>query len=319
MDGKWRNCLAEIVSPDLLQELELDVIQRSEVDEDAPAFALFDDDAEGCREAELSDLLEGCQASLNLEDIPEIFRSPHYFRVFKPGGKDNSLALPAILGSSVSGHGDVVWASAELCTLKLIQGEVENLLPRPLKKCKVLEVGAGVGLPSCAALRCGAACVVASDIGDPQRLLALATTMALNLKIVHRSAPDACSGKVVGHRWGEGCLELRQFAQDGGGGDSTGFDLILCCDCLYFPELHGALVDTLATCLADDGIALVFYSLHGNTSDEKVLNFFEIAKDRGMGVEAFAEQQLPSRCANMPPKRSYVYAVKLWNLKPLKS
>lgn len=55
------------------------------------------------------------------------------------------------------------------------------------------------------------------------------------------------------------------------------FDYILCADCLFFDEARAALVDTMWTCLAQSGVALVMAPRRGRTMDA----FVTAAKAKG--------------------------------------
>eukprot|EP00746_Dinoflagellata_sp_MGD_P072538 gnl/MRDRNA2_/MRDRNA2_294335_c0_seq1.p1 gnl/MRDRNA2_/MRDRNA2_294335_c0~~gnl/MRDRNA2_/MRDRNA2_294335_c0_seq1.p1 ORF type:complete len:246 (-),score=50.07 gnl/MRDRNA2_/MRDRNA2_294335_c0_seq1:18-755(-) len=236
MDASWRHALETVLDSKSLAQLEKEIAcEVQEAQEDALPFALFaeeEDDTVGSAAAVAAELQTTPELrSLQVGHIPEKFRSLAWFQIFRPGG----MPIPIVLGASKRGHGDVVWAAADFCAKALIQGDIGPIAGR-----RILELGAGVGLPSCTALRCGAS-VVASDLLDAARMQALATTLALNLKVVESAEFNSTSGhtrraRVVSHSWGESCADLCVEGR---------FDLILCCDCLYVPASHGPLLDTI--------------------------------------------------------------------------
>jgi len=294
MDAAWRELLAEVLSSADLAFLDAAVGEQEAAEaEETPMFSLFDEDDCGVGKQLLADMCSAEALPIGADDVPSYFRSPAYFKMFRAHG----WGFPLIEGTSSSGHGDVVWPAAHFCAEAILSGAVDDLLGFP---ARVLEVGSGVGLPACAALRRGAS-VVATDLLDVQRLVALATTCALNRRIAarHKSSPEV---KVFAHNWGDDCSTL---TADGD------FDLILCCDCIYFPELHCELLHTLSACLAPSGAVLVCFSLHGNVPDEHVRAFFDKAEDQGFSVDKFGERQMQATCSNFPPKRSYVFACTL--------
>ena len=301
MDAAWRRDLAAVLHPATLAHLEAELAEEAAAEaEDAPPFVLFgeeagESDGDGVTAVSAA-LAQEPGLGLCVEDVPLPFRSKLWFKVLRPGGK----AVPVVEGKSQRGHGDVIWAAAEYSAEALVDGAIAGLVG-PLPGRRVLEVGAGVGLPSCAALRCGAD-VVASDLPDLWRLLALASSLALNQKVGGADHGPKGRAQVVGHAWGESCDALCAEGR---------FDLVICCDCLYIPSLHRPLVQTLAGCLAEAGVAFVCFSLHGNAPDEEVLGFFDAARERGFDADLFGERQLPPRCVNVAPKRSYVYAYTL--------
>lgn len=286
--------LREVVDPDTRSWLEAEHTKEVEAEvEDAPAFALFDidnADTEISSKPSLATLLQE-EPSLNVtpEMIPARFRSPAWCKVLR---LDDTPIL-TLQGNSGSGHGDVIWAASEFCVEAILAGELFG----SLHGRRILEVGAGVGLPSCVALRSGAS-VVSTDIRDSRRLLALATTLGLNLRAdTIGTTTEHGTARVVPHFWGESCEDL---CRDGL------FDLVFCCDCIYIVSLHAALLDTLETCLAPDGLVFVSFSLHETAPTAEIFAFFDLARARGLKVEASHEKQLPPRCKNMDLERSYV-------------
>eukprot|EP00438_Fugacium_kawagutii_P028001 Skav212565 [mRNA] locus=scaffold2183:37832:38125:- [translate_table: standard] len=86
------------------------------------------------------------------------------------------------------------------------------------------------------------------------------------------------------------------------------FDLILCNDCLYIPDLHEDLLDSICNSLSPEGVALICFSFHQTAPESVILGFFDIAETKGLKVNDFGERQLPPRCSNMDSARSYVIA-----------
>eukprot|EP00929_Paragymnodinium_shiwhaense_P106950 TRINITY_DN72865_c0_g1_i1.p1 TRINITY_DN72865_c0_g1~~TRINITY_DN72865_c0_g1_i1.p1 ORF type:complete len:331 (-),score=47.09 TRINITY_DN72865_c0_g1_i1:199-1191(-) len=326
MDAKWRAKLELVLDAPTLEWLETETAREvADAAEDAAQIDLFEspeplaDDlaaqqikaSEAALEAvgEVLSAIHPPLTGLGPEDVPSLFRAaqPHtaaYFRVVKVGA---DLSVPVAFGTAAQGHGDVVWAAAEYTADVFWTGKALQLIPKAqtggFSACRVLEVGAGVGLPSATALRCGAN-VLCTDLESAVRLRALATTLALNLTLreANDSTRSTSTARVAAHNWGSDCSKLVAAGKA---------DFIVCCDCLYMPEFHTALLDTFTGCLADDGVVFICFSLHGNAPDDAVFSFFDVASGRGFSVEKFEETQMPSRCSNMPLKRSYVYAYTL--------
>lgn len=274
------------------------------VDEETAGFALFHDEeseaaASMSEERQFLELMQALQPPRRPEDVPQRFRSSAYISIQQVG----SLGLATVRGSG-TGHGDVLWGAAHYAAELLESSDgLSRLLGggKSMQDLRILELGAGLGLPSWVGSRRGAR-VVASDVRDAGRISALATAASLNL-LSHASSGGSMrpgEAHVRAHSWGEDCDELVSVF--------GGFDLVLVCDCLYITDLHPALLDSIGRCLVPDGAALVTFSLHHEHNEAVVLNFFELAKSRGMSVEAFDEKQMPSRCSNLTARRSYVYA-----------
>eukprot|EP00434_Breviolum_minutum_P004756 symbB.v1.2.004190.t1/scaffold233.1/size288367/21 len=58
-------------------------------------------------------------------------------------------------------------------------------------------------------------------------------------------------------------------------------------------------------------MALICFSFHRTAPESVILNFFDLAKEKGLEVRDFGEKQLPPRCRNMALARSYVFAKSL--------
>lgn len=303
-DASWQRLAPHLLPEDLAWlRSRLDHSGGAEEDSDAdlPLHELF---AEEDGAAEQSQTVEGILGALEPprrpEDIPSHLRNLWSVAEHRVGG----LGLATVRGGR-SGHGDVLWGAAQY-TAELLETGVgaaaaERLLAgRGLAGLRVLELGAGLGLPCWVALRQGAK-VVASDVGDPERICALAAGAALNTPEA-LGAPTSRGGEahVRSHSWGEPCEGLLSVF--------GAFDLLLVCDCLYITELHEALLSSIKACLAPGGVALCTFALHHEHNVTAVFNFFSLAEARGFAVEDLEEKQMPVRCGNMPDSRFYVYA-----------
>ena len=206
-------------------------------------------------------------------------------------------------GVAASGHGDVLWASAEFlaqtlaarreCCELLAAADVPLLAEADdaqfLHGLRVLELGAGMGVPGLVCARRGAT-VVTTDIDIPAQIHCLACNAVLCTRQI-----GARRIAVRSHSWGSSVAKLVDAAHElGAGGDAppaadrdartgaTGcFDLVLVADCIYNPDSHVALLDSIRSTLraGDGAAALVTFALHGNAPNEAVLHFFELAQD----------------------------------------
>ena len=94
-----------------------------------------------------------------------------------------------------------------------------------------------------------------------------------------------------------GSLRVRRLLWGAAGADSDcdvagEFDLVIVADCIYQPQSHEALVETIRASLAVDGRCLVVFALHGNAADDEVLGFFQHARRRGLDSRRVESCQL---------------------------
>lgn len=154
-------------------------------------------------------------------------------------------SLEYCVSDAATGHGDAVWASAEHLATRVHHGHIN------VAGLRVLECGAGAGLPSIACARQGAS-VVATDAPTAASIFSLALS---GIKYGFTVRPL---------RWGNSLDQL--------------FDLILVADCIYDPASHVALLTTIKRSLKPTAQAIVAFAFHGNAPDAAVLQFFSLAQ-----------------------------------------
>ena len=191
------------------------------------------------------------------------------------------------------GHGDVVWAAGEELARRILAHEA------PFEAVgmgtRVLELGAGCGLPSLAAAH-GGADVVATDAPVAGGIVALAAT-------ARRMGPTF-----------DGRLRVRRL--DWGDAAREGpFDVVLMADIIYAPSAHEKLLDTLRGVFEANpkAVAVVAFCLHGNAPDDKVMAFFDRARERGLTatevdvVQRGASESMRGVIMATDPKRARVH------------
>lgn len=191
------------------------------------------------------------------------------------------------------GHGDVVWAAGEEFARRILarQAPFEALGPG----VRVLELGAGCGLPSLAAAHTGAD-VVATDAPVAGGIFALAATA--------RSMAPQLSGRLRVRR-----LDWGADAKEGP------FDVVLLADVIYAPTAHGKLLATLRGVFEANprAVAVVAFCLHGNAPDDRVLAFFDRARADGLAatevdvVQRDASASMRETVLASDPKRARVH------------
>ena len=148
---------------------------------------------------------------------------------------------------------------------------------------RVLELGAGGGLPSLVCALRGASEVVVTDYPDPE----LISNLAHNISLLpaDSSSPSSSSSSspisAFGYLWGR---QPDEFAPP--------FDTVVLSDLLFNHSEHARLVDSVRIFMrrTPDARALVFFTPHRPWLYEKDLMFFDVARERGFVVRKVLEE-----------------------------
>ena len=197
--------------------------------------------------------------------------------------------------SCATAHGNAIWAAA-IAAAKYVGDllAVQGLQQHFLRKVRILELGAGIGIPSL---------FLAQKLGDMQadgrepgscesweptyqQIFVTDARSYHNIRQIlfsvlrHRHLKLF---RVAPHDWGEvdssGVMQfVHEQCQD------LTFDFVVAADCIYNPEFHQPLLDSICRAMAIDGRAIVTFSLHPNTAEENVWTFLDHAKLRGLHV-----------------------------------
>ena len=254
-----------------------------------------------------------------------------------PGG-EGGVQIIYMLSDSYEGFGDILWSSAR-CVANTISNPPmcrELLSPllssvddqqqqqhHPLQGRSFLEVGAGAGVPSWAAMKCGAH-VVCTDLADTNRIRCLAECVERNFQQILQSADgdekdillaNASKARACPHDWGSSIDGVVQTLNSGSDSKAEQqqqlFDVIIAADCCYMPWWHKELLESTYNLLSERGVAIIAFALHGNTDDEDVWRIVDRAKDRGFSVEVLDSQQLSPPYATMESKQGLVHHIRL--------
>ena len=250
--------------------------------------------------------------------------------------EENSISAKYILSDKDGGHGDDLWAASryianvfanrsKCCAILdgLRGGPIKEEDGHPLLGLKVLELGAGGGLPSWVAMKVGAE-VVCTDQSIPDRIRCLAecaqrnlNDLQIKLETDHPILAHAKKARVCPYNWGSITDELMPDHNIGEEEKSYLhglFDVVIAADCVYIPQCHAVLLDSIHKTLSEQGVALLPFALHGNTKDENVWAIFDLAKEKGFSVDILESVQLTPQAIGMEKKRGLVNMVRLKKL-----
>ncbi|ORX38621.1 hypothetical protein BD324DRAFT_370912 [Kockovaella imperatae] len=179
-----------------------------------------------------------------------------------------------------------VWLSALYLADQITTGEVQL-------GSRVLELGAGAGLPGIAACLLGCD-VLSTDWGDEDILACLESNFNRNCE-----TKSAGHWAAMSHEWGSDPIKLLAFGSHPSGEDKAvsnigshdpkpkRFDTLLLADTLWVSSAHSVLLDSIQALLAPKGMAHIAAGLH--TGRWPVESFIKQAEERGAHIERVRE------------------------------
>ena len=232
----------------------------------------------------------------------------------QPTNEEEGVTVQFIVSDASGGHGDDVWAAsrhvsnllaypetcAELLDFKLTEGD-----GHPLNGKIFVELGAGAGLPSWTALRCGASLVVCTDQRIPDRVRCLAEAAQRNFCICAESTANVF---VAPHIWGDNVPNVL---------DKNECDVVVAADCLYMPHFHNDLLLSIQNMIKPGGVALLPFAIHDTTkTDDDIWAIQSLASEKyGFTVDRLSSCQLTPQAQNMHSKRALVHMLRLTKTK----
>ena len=254
------------------------------------------------------------------------------------------VSIVFILSESYEGFGDTIWSSSrhianQLANPSTCRKLISPLLTNnyneqgndgitstisnnhPLLGRSFVELGAGAGVPSWTAMKCGAR-VISTDLASPNRIRCMAECIARNIQnmkddgspLYHALEARACPctwGKSSGM---EGVKQALKESSSSSSEEERGaqFEIVVAADCAYMPWLHSDLLDTIDYLLHEkQGVALIPFCLHGNTKDEDVWGIVKLAEEKGFEVEQLEDVQLTPPKIGMEDKQGLVHTLRL--------
>ena len=203
-----------------------------------------------------------------------------YISKASSGGSVVTLRIPDTQPANWALHASSVWVSSiyladhleDLC-LGHHQGSP------PENKVRVLELGAGAGLPSILiAKTVRAVQMIASDFPDD----VLIRTLTDNVR--NNGVSDQC--RVVPYAWGTEVSSLTREL----------FDVIVACDTLWNSELHPLFIDALCALLKKTSDARIHLIAGLHTGRYTLQAFMDAARSAGLDIRNARERKVTSGC-----------------------
>jgi len=205
-----------------------------------------------------------------------LFKEPDDFRPKTPPPSVQHFSLPPhsftlhLVGfHSLWGH--MLWNAAKLFSMYLYEN------PSIVKYKRVLELGAGSGLPSWTSALLDASLVMVTDYPEPQ----LIENLIHNAKLNVNKKYEQNIVQIKPYLWGKNTSEI-----------GNNFDIVILCDLIFNYSQHLALLKTINDCMAKDGSAFIFFSHHRPRWKDRDMKFFELAQQQGYKVQKLLEKKV---------------------------
>mmetsp|Transcript_1396 Transcript_1396/g.2942 ORF Transcript_1396/g.2942 Transcript_1396/m.2942 type:complete len:373 (-) Transcript_1396:448-1566(-) len=192
-----------------------------------------------------------------------------------------------VTDTNSTGHGNKVWHSSIATCRYLLNTLSLFSMTKDDDSCRSLELGAGTAVPSLflAAMQkqnhaqpksSSPATICISDAKQYRNIHQILLSVGMQTTNSNSDNNTAVRFKVHPHNWGEFDKTIPgRKAADNAKSNKNGYDLVIVSDCIYNPEYHEALLESLAHTLNLGGRAVVSFSLHGNVDDELIWDFVE--------------------------------------------
>jgi predicted nicotinamide N-methyase len=325
--------LSKWVSPSVFSWLEAaeakKMASQAEIEDDDLNYtaALFQSEADKQEELELQrNRIQSWMTSVDNPDGIFDWLDREHSNVTAIDERSCDVRVIYIISDSTDGHGNTLWPSSRHISNLLANKQtcrdilsplIQQMLiddttkHHPLTGLSFVELGAGAGVPSWIAMRCGAR-VVCTDQAVPDRIRCIAECAERNyqdMKLIERDGEvlkNASLGRACPYNWGESVEEVTSSLEK-----NEKFDVVVAADCCYMPLLQTKLLQSIDMLLSKAGVALVPFALHGNACDEDVWKIVDRAKQMGFIVEVLEPMQLTPSIIGMADKQGLVQTVRL--------
>lgn len=210
---------------------------------------------------------------------------------------DGAAILPGTAVADAEAQADFRWNTALVTTSYILSH------PSLSRHKRVLELGAGGGLPSLGCALAGAKTVLITDYADAS----LVENIEYNVESNLGGSEEGRAVKVLGHVWGHDVTPLLECQSEAESavddplpGNVPNFDLVILSDLMFNHSQHAALMKTLEGTLRGGPVpqfiegktpcALVFFTHHRPWYAKEDMAFIEELGKKGWQCDRVAEQ-----------------------------
>ncbi|KIK98235.1 hypothetical protein PAXRUDRAFT_824088 [Paxillus rubicundulus Ve08.2h10] len=198
------------------------------------------------------------------------------------------LMTPDTQPSNWSLHASSIWVSSLFIADHLEDLQIDSFASQDSNILRVLELGAGAGLPS---ILIGSVyqrvSVTVSDYPDNNLIRTLSENVRRN------EVSERC--RVVPYKWGTNVTSLLNRGLEN---DSL-FDIIVAADTLWNPELHAPFIDTLCMCLKHGPNSRVHLVAGLHTGRYTIHAFLDGTRQRNLNVQSVLEREVDGTQSRM--------------------
>ncbi|KAH0836738.1 putative methyltransferase-domain-containing protein [Lanmaoa asiatica] len=207
----------------------------------------------------------------------------------KPGRVSHSpqqieVATPDTEPSNWSLHASSIWVSSLFIADHLEELHIEAMPSTEGTVVRVLELGAGAGLPSIllASMYQKNVSVTVTDYPDDRLIRTLSDNVRQN------RVSERCHA--VPYAWGTDIGALMHRSP--GDGRDARFDVVFAADTLWNPELHAPFLDTLCMCLKRGPDARIHLVAGLHTGRYTIQSFLDGTKLQGLVLQSATEREV---------------------------
>ncbi|KAH9893424.1 hypothetical protein C8Q73DRAFT_532795 [Cubamyces lactineus] len=197
-----------------------------------------------------------------------------------------TLIIPDTQAANWSLHATSIWSSSIYVANHVqdlnIEGYIENVRAEG-RSLRILELGAGAGLPSILIAKMFLNVVVTTSDYPDENLI---RTLEENVK--RNEVSDRC--RVVPYGWGSDPSSL--LSRPSSESTADGFDVVIAADTLWNSEWHGIFIETLRFTLRRSPDARIYLVAGLHTGRYVIQSFLRLMEEAGFAAQELSERRV---------------------------